>query len=65
MRKQVEALEDHPGNQTLAGDLGLVQLVELATDHAVAHEFVIDPKCAGIDFFQLVDAAQEAALARA
>ena len=59
VRKQVEALEHHAGCQALAGDLRLVEFVQLVPDDAVADQFAIDPEAALVDLYQLIDAAQQ------
>ncbi len=65
VRKQVETLEHHAGGQALAGDLRLVEFVQLVADDPVTHQFAVDPEAALVDFFQLVDAAQQSAFAGA
>ena len=65
MREQVELLEDHADLLALAGNVALVQLVELAVGLAVADQLTVDRQAAGVDLLKVVDAAQEGRLARA
>src|SRR5207302_8291100 len=63
--EEVEALEDHAARQALARDLTVAERVERVADPAIAGERAVDPDGAIIDALELVDTAQEGALARA
>ena len=63
--EEVEALEDDADLGALAGDLGLAVLDEAAVLLAVADERAVDVDVPGVEAFEVVDAAQEGALAGA
>ena len=65
MLEQVEALEHHAGGEALARDLAVGQRIELVADAAEADQLAVDPDGAAVEALELVDAAQERALARA
>src|SRR5579864_153187 len=65
MREQVEALEYHADRGALAADVALVHLVETLAAFAIADELAIDVQASGIDPLEMIDAAQERALAGA
>ena len=65
MREEIESLKHHAGTQTLTGNLSIRQFVQFVADDAVAHQFAVDPQTALVDFFELIDATQQGALARA
>ena len=65
VREQVEALEHHADAGALARDGAVVQFVQLVPDAAEADELAGDEDGAAVDALELVDAAQEGALARA
>ena len=61
--EEVEPLEDHPDLGALAADLTVGQLVEAAAAFLVADQLAVDPQPPGVDLLQVVDAAEEGALA--
>jgi hypothetical protein len=63
--EQVEVLEHHADVDALARDLVLVHLFQKATAFLVADQLAIHADTAVVDTLQMVDAAQEGALARA
>src|SRR6218665_2550644 len=65
MREQVQALEHHAGLAPLTGDFRFRQRVQLVADAPVTDQFTAHPERAGGHGFELVDAAQKGALARA
>jgi hypothetical protein len=65
MRKEVEPLKHHARCSPLPGDFLFAERVERVADTAVASEFPIEPKRAGVDSLKLVDAPKERRLSRA
>ncbi len=65
MGEEVEPLEDHADLGALLTNLRARKLVQLVTPFLVADEFPIDRQPAGVDLLQMVDAAEEGALAGA
>ncbi len=63
--EQIEALKHHADFGAVAADVAVVQLVQPFADLAIADQLAIDQQTAGIDFFQVVDAAQKSGFARA
>src|SRR6202043_796294 len=63
--EEVEALEHHSDLRSRAADFRVAQLVELVAGLPVADEPPVDPEPAGVDLFQVIDAAQEGRLPRA
>ena len=63
MREEVEALEDHADGGALAGDLRLAVLDEPAVLLAVSDQLAVDVDAAGVERFEVVDAAEQRRLA--
>jgi hypothetical protein len=63
VRKQVEALEDHPDLGPLACNRALGVLDQLPVPFAVADQVAVHLDAAGVDLLQVVDTAQERGLA--
>ena len=63
MGEEVEALEDEADFGALAGDLGLSVLDQCPVLLAVADESAVDVDVAEVEAFEVVDTAQEGALA--
>src|SRR6185312_11133142 len=63
MWKQIEALEHHANAGALAANLALGHLVENISTLAIADQLAIDRQTPSVDLLQVVDAAQEGALA--
>src|SRR5207302_9691609 len=60
----VEPLEDHADLGSFAADLLVGELVELVAPLAVTHQLSVDGQPPRVDFLQMIDAAEERALAR-
>src|SRR3954454_3965509 len=64
VRKQVEALENHPGHRPLARQFAVVQAAALPAFTAIADRFPVQDNAAILEILQEIDAAQESGLAR-
>ena len=63
MGKQVESLEHHPDLGALPAYLSIGQLVDLVAALPVTDQLAVDGQPAGVDLLEMVDAAEEGALA--
>src|SRR6185312_2600052 len=64
MREQVEMLEHHADLDALAGYLVFMHLMQETAPLLVADQLAIDADTAEVDAFEMIDTAQEGALAR-
>ncbi len=65
MREKVEALKDHPDFGALPGDVLFVIFDQLPIALEITDHVAVDVDVPAVDLFQVVDAAQEGAFARA
>src|SRR6266851_8398323 len=64
VREEVEALEHHPDLRALPAHLVVGKLVQPVAALRVTDQLAVYVEAAGVDLLQVVDAAQERALAR-
>ena len=65
VREEVEVLEHHADFGALLQDVFLAELVQPPSADLVSHQCPVDGDVAAVDFFEVVDGAQQGGLARA